>query len=129
MNPRVLIVDDEPNLCANLSAFLEDEGMDVCVAYSGEDALALLDGGALIDVVVTDMRLPGMDGNDTIRSIHASHPSVRFAIHTGTTQYALPDDFQAIGIGEEHVFKKPLEDMAILADAIEGMAAEGGAHD
>jgi DNA-binding NtrC family response regulator len=126
MSARVLIVDDEPRLCANLCAFLEDEGMEACTAYSGEDAMALLGTGARIDVVVTDMRLPGMDGNDTIRAIHAAYPSVQFAIYTGTSLYTLPEDLRAIGIERQYVFQKPLEDMALLADAIVHLTAKGG---
>ncbi|MCF6284089.1 MAG: response regulator [Candidatus Hydrogenedentes bacterium] len=126
MTVRVLIVDDEPNLCVNLSAYLEDEGMEVCFALSGEDAIVLLNGGTTVDVVVTDMRLPGMDGNDTIRAIHAAHPSVLFAIHTGTSVYAVPEDLRAFGITENSVFKKPMKDMAILADALEDLVAQKG---
>jgi len=126
MNVRVMIIDDEPNLCANLCAFFEDEGFEVFSAYSGEDALAFLDGGVQVDVVVTDMRLPGMDGNDTVRAIHAKYPAVRFAVHTGTAQYSVPDDLQAIGLEKKWVFRKPLQDMAVLADAIVQLAEQEG---
>ena len=125
MMVRVLVVDDEPNLRTNLCAYLEDEGMEVSSAHTGEDAVALVNNGTSVDVLVTDMRLPGMDGNDTIRAIHAADPSVLFVIHTGTTMYALPEDLRAIGITEDCVFKKPIKDMAVLAAALEDMVSTG----
>ena len=129
MSLRVLVIDDEPSVCANLCGFLEDEGMDVFSAYSGEEAMDVLEKGTEVDVVVTDMRLPGMDGNDTIRAIHAAYPTVQFAIHTGTSGYSVPGDLEAIGLGKEWVFKKPLEDMAILSSAIEQLVQRKGEHD
>ena len=69
-----------------------------------------------------DMRLPGMDGNDSIRAVHAIAPGLRFLIHTGSAAYSLPADLRTLGLDRSHVFFKPLQDMAPLARAIRALA-------
>jgi CheY-like chemotaxis protein len=126
MPVRVLIVDDEATLRGNLSAFFEDEGMDVEGAGSGEEAVAMVAGGRRFDVCVMDLRLPGMDGHETIRELLRLDPAMRFLIHTGTAGYALPDDLPALGVTEDHVYLKPLPDMRVLSEAIDRLAVEPG---
>jgi CheY-like chemotaxis protein len=124
MEPRVLIIDDEQNLRINLAAYLEDEAMEVAAAVSGEEAVALVAGGARFDVCVVDMRLPGIDGNDTIRQLHAQDPGLLFTIHTGTATYNIPDDLRAMGISGSVVFYKPMPDMTPLTSAIRQLARD-----
>jgi len=59
--PRVLVVDDEPDTCNNLSDILTDLGYRVDCAYDGPAALELVHKGPY-DVVLLDLRMPGMDG-------------------------------------------------------------------
>ncbi|MEJ1098206.1 MULTISPECIES: HD domain-containing phosphohydrolase [unclassified Pseudoxanthomonas] len=59
--PRILCVDDEPNLLAALERNLFDQ-FDVVTANGGEAGLAAMTEGAPFDVIVSDMRMPGMDG-------------------------------------------------------------------
>ncbi|WP_368564265.1 response regulator [Pseudoxanthomonas sp. UTMC 1351] len=59
--PRILCVDDEPNLLAALERNLFDQ-FDVTTANGGEAGLAAMAEGAPFDVIVSDMRMPGMDG-------------------------------------------------------------------
>jgi len=121
---RVLIVDDETNLRRSLAAFLDDEGMGVLSAGSGAEALALLDEDNEIHVCVMDMRLPDCDGNAVIRNIHTRFPGMRFLIHTGSAGYTVPDDLRNLGITSEMVFRKPLADLNILADALRALVRE-----
>jgi two-component system OmpR family response regulator len=114
----VLVVDDEPAVRENLSAYMEDEGMAVSEAESGEQAVELARDGGLFQVCVMDLRLPGMDGNAAILALHALQPKLRFLVHTGSTHYVLPPSLRAIGMSEGDVFMKPLADMSLLADAI-----------
>lgn len=115
---RVLIVDDESLISNGLKVFLEDEGLNAETAASGEEAVAMLQQGRDYDVCIMDMRLPGMDGNETIRAIHDINPEIRFIVHTGSVNYLVPDDLKHLGIQEEHLFHKPLADMALIAKAI-----------
>ena len=116
---RVLVVDDEPLIAESLLVYLQDEGMDVISADSGEDALQLArQSGDAFHVCIMDMRLPGVDGNRAIRELAAMYPAMKFVIHTGSVDYSLPDDLRSLGVSENYLFRKPVSDMASLAKAI-----------
>jgi CheY-like chemotaxis protein len=68
---RVLVVEDDPNHRKLARQVLEDNGHDVISADDGEEALALLSLQDF-DVVVLDMRMPGMDGREFIRRVRTS---------------------------------------------------------
>jgi len=122
VSPRVLVVDDEPFIVAGLRIFLEDEGMHVASAASGEEALDIVRNDSGIDVCIMDMRLPGINGDTTIRTLHELCPQLRFIIHTGTADYSIPDDLRAMGIDERQLFAKPLLDMTPLAETVATLA-------
>lgn len=109
----VLIVDDEPGLLFSLSAFLEDENFTVQRTSSGEEALALL-AKENFDAVIIDIRLPGKDGNDVIYEAKMSGYTAIFLIHTGSTDYQIPNSLQQFGINQEDIFLKPLLDLDIF---------------
>ena len=115
MRPRVLVVDDEPMVAANLQAFFEDENMEVLSVGSGEDALRVVSAEAGFHVCIMDLRLPGMDGCQTIIELHKVSPALRFVIHTGSTCYALSNELRAIGLTDSQLFVKPVLDMGPLA--------------
>jgi two-component system NtrC family sensor kinase len=81
---RVLVVDDEPELADLMRAMLEHAGCDVAVAESGAVALELLEA-ARFDAVVSDLRMPDMDGASLWRTVSARFPALsrRFLFITG----------------------------------------------
>ena len=82
-----------------MKAYLEDEGLTVVAVESGEEALQCLTSGYSFAVCIMDMRLPGIiDGNTSIRNLHTLCSHMSFIVHTGSSNYALPDDFQNLGI-------------------------------
>ena len=109
----ILVVDDDPAVLLNTSAYLEDEGFDILEAKSGMEALAIV-AEQKPDVGIVDMRLPGMDGNELIVKVHDIHPTMLFIIHTGSTDYVLPESLIAIGIDEKQVVHKPIPDMNVF---------------
>ena len=115
-----MVVDDEEMIRLSLTDFLEDEGFIVHSASKDEEVMDLLKERT-IDVAIIDMRLPGVDGNALIQKIHGIQPSMKFLIHTGTTDYSLPNFLKQMGIQREHVFKKPLMDMNIIVEAIKSV--------
>lgn len=115
---RVLIVDDEYLIATSLQAFLEDEGIVAASATSGEEAIEILKENNRYDVCIMDIRLPGMDGNSAMLSIHEICPDIRFIVHTGSVNYIVPDDLRGSGISVNHLFRKPLSDMTLVADVI-----------
>ena len=73
VTPTVLLVDDEPGVRFALTEVLVDRGYRVVTAGSGAQALTLLDG---VDVVVTDLSMPGMDGLELTTQIAARAPGL-----------------------------------------------------
>ena len=118
---RVLLVDDESLITTSLKIFLEDEGMSASAVDSGEKAVETLQRDKGFDVCIMDMRLPGIDGNETIRQLHQIAPSLRFIVHTGSVDYIVPKDLERLGIREEHIFQKPLSDMKSVAEAVRSL--------
>jgi two-component system NtrC family sensor kinase len=92
---RILVVDDEPELTAMMRDALEAAGYDVASAESGAVALAMLDEGRF-DVVVTDLRMPDMDGRALWRAVRERDPVLarRFVFVTGDTLSPLAAEFQ-----------------------------------
>jgi DNA-binding NtrC family response regulator len=85
---NVLIVDDERDFVEMLSLRLIDAGHRVQAAYSGQEALKILDEPGEeqwpeIDVVILDIKMPGMDGIETLKQIKARHPVVEVILLTG----------------------------------------------
>lgn len=126
MSPRVLVVDDEPFIVTGLQVFLEDEGMQVSSAGSGEEAVDIVRRDSGFDVCIMDMRLPGMDGDTTIRALHEICPDLEFIIHTGSADYSIPDDLRLMGIGDDQFFAKPLMDMTPLAEKVAALTGNRG---
>ncbi len=85
---NILIVDDERDFVEMLSLRFIDAGHRVRAAYSGKEALAVLaetEGDALpeIDVIILDIRMPGMDGIETLQQIKTRYPVVEVILLTG----------------------------------------------
>ncbi len=85
---NILLVDDERDFVEVLSLRLTDAGHRVRTAFSGQEALAVLAEGqddALpeVDVVVLDIKMPGMDGIETLKQIKARHPVIEVLLLTG----------------------------------------------
>ncbi len=114
---KVLIVDDEDMVCRMLRGFLEDQGFRIATALRGEDALELLTGDEF-DAAIVDIRLPDMSGNDFILKANTIRPGTAFFVHTGSIDYALPEELVNIGMTEESVLHKPIIDMNEITQAI-----------
>jgi DNA-binding NtrC family response regulator len=85
IEPSVLVVDDEVQFVETLIKRLDKRGVRVRPAHSGQEALdALDDGGAKkTDVVVLDVKMPGMDGLETLAAIKERHPLIEVVMLTG----------------------------------------------
>ena len=85
---RVLFVDDEVEFLQLMEKRLSRRGMEVSTAPDGESALDMLDavlaeGGEMFKVVVMDVRMPGMDGLETLRHMKAKAPELPVILLTG----------------------------------------------
>lgn len=119
----VLLVDDDEMIRECVTAYLEDEGFAVHAADSGEAGLIAL--ASLRPVVcMSDMRLPGMNGDEFIVKAHALCPATAFIIHTGML-YSLSDELCSLGMRDDDVLLKPIHDLSRLVDKIRNLAAAG----
>jgi CheY-like chemotaxis protein len=80
---RVLLIDDDANVRAAMSDMLTLEGHRVTAAASGSDGLARLEAGEIVDVVLTDLGMPGMNGWEVARALKARHPELPVGMITG----------------------------------------------
>ncbi len=85
---RILIVDDEPIIVRGLMSVLEDSGLDADLykAYSGEEALRILDE-IRMDIVVSDVKMPGMDGLQLMEHINREWPECRIIFLSGHSEF------------------------------------------
>ena len=104
--PHLLFVDDEPALRALMAERLTDHGFDVVEAESGERALELLHQFAF-DVVITDLRMPGMDGTQVIESARQRYPGIIAIVITGYG--TVKDAVEAIKRGASDFITKPFQ--------------------
>jgi len=81
----VLLVDDEDIVRLGTAEMIRDLGHQVAEASGGAEALALLADGFAPDVVVTDYKMPRMDGAELSRRLQAVHPALPILIITGYT--------------------------------------------
>jgi two-component system, NtrC family, response regulator AtoC len=109
---QILVVDDEVNLRRVLGAVLERAGYDVLVAADGTEGLAVL-ANHHIDVVVTDLRMPGVDGMALLREAQRVDPDIPVII---LTAYSTVDNaVEALKSGAFDYLTKPFEQSDVLA--------------
>jgi DNA-binding NtrC family response regulator len=101
---RVLIVDDERDFVEMLSLRLADDGHKVRTAYDAEEGLAAI-AETEPDVVVLDIRMPGMDGITALRTIRARHPIVEVVLLTG--HGSVDTAVQGLKLGAYDYLQKP----------------------
>ena len=113
--PAILIVDDERTLARAIRAYLTEAGYLAEVADDAEAALALLPT-LHPDVIVTDVRLPGMTGIDLLRKVREFDPGIATVVMTahGTIEGAV----EAMKLGAFDYLKKPLdlEELKLMVD-------------
>ena len=117
MDNRILLIDDEPDILSTLEMTLTQEAYPVATATGGEAALALFRKQPF-DLVITDMRMPGMDGVEVIRRVKALDPDVAVIMLTG---YATLENAVTVlrNAGAFDYLAKPLEDIDELLMVVE----------
>lgn len=113
---NVLLVDDEKDFVEMLSLRLQEAGERVTPAYNGKECLDTLEKKN-IDVVILDIKMPGMDGIETLREIKRKHPLAEVIMLTGhgTTETAV----QGMKLGAYDYLLKPA-DFEDLTSKLEG---------
>jgi len=115
----ILVTDDEENIRGFMRQALEMEGHEVLEAENGRKALEILENNATINLVVTDMIMPDMDGLELIRNIQRDMPSMRVVAVSGGGAIEADKYLEfAHRLGALITLEKPVEIDAFL-DAIE----------
>jgi EAL domain-containing protein (putative c-di-GMP-specific phosphodiesterase class I)/CheY-like chemotaxis protein len=115
---RVLLVDDEPNIVRALARILAGEGYAVTTADDGQAALKLVES-TTFDVIVSDIRMPGMDGLTLLRAIRGKDLDVPVVFLTGSP--AMETVVEAMEHGAFRYLTKPV-DGKDLVDVVEKAA-------
>lgn len=136
---KILLVDDEEDFITAMAERLEMRNLKSQTAYRGEEAMNLVQDEKP-DVMILDLRMPGIDGMEVLRRVRKSYPDVQVIIQTGHGNDL--DEAEARRLGVFDYLKKPV-DLELLIDRIraaykekikgEPMAAvafaEAGEHD
>ncbi|MDK2957797.1 MAG: hypothetical protein PWQ57_3295 [Desulfovibrionales bacterium] len=102
---KIMLVDDEERLLSTTKRLFERLNVDVATASNGRDALALLDE-CEVDVVLLDVKMPGMDGLETLSEIKKAHPLIEVVLVTGHASY--DDAVQGLKLGAMDYLLKPV---------------------
>jgi CheY-like chemotaxis protein len=80
---KILLVDDETSFLETISKRLQKREFSILTGSNGSEALKIMDGNQKPDVIILDVKMPGMDGIETLRKIKRKHPLVEVIMLTG----------------------------------------------
>jgi DNA-binding NtrC family response regulator len=115
MPPKILLVDDENRFRTTMRKMLIAHGLDVTDLDNGQAALTAL-AAQPYDVIVLDLRMPGMDGIQTLKAMKALHPNLEVIILTGHA--SMDDAMEIMQLGGTEYLLKPCS-VEELLDKIE----------
>ncbi|MCP4633248.1 MAG: response regulator [candidate division Zixibacteria bacterium] len=104
--PRVLVVDDEKFIRDLLQEFLDKQGYDVVLSESGETAVELTESTS-VDVALVDLKMPGIDGLETLNRLKNNQPNIPVIIMTGYP--TIETSIKALRLGAYDYVVKPFK--------------------
>lgn len=116
---KLMIVDDELEIREMLSRHFRFQGYDVKTAQHGKEALEII-SETKIDIVISDIRMPIMDGVDLCRKLRADYPMTRVIMITGYV--TLENAMACMRQGADNCVFKPFQDLKELESAVERSA-------
>jgi DNA-binding NtrC family response regulator len=119
---KVLLVDDEEDYVRTMAERMEMREVGSDVALTGEEAISMLEG-EIPDVMVLDLKMPGMGGLEVLEQVKRSHPQIQVIILTGHGSDA--EEIEARRLGAFDYMKKPVD----INDLMERVRAAGSALD
>ncbi len=123
---NVLLVDDEVPFVETMTKRLTKRDLDVSTAFNGQEALDKLEKSRSIEVVILDVKMPGIDGLETLKRIRKKYPLVEVIMLTGhaTVESAI----DGMKLGAFDYLMKPCE-MDILITKVGEAAKKKRAHE
>jgi DNA-binding NtrC family response regulator len=117
---NVLLVDDEVSFVETFSERLELRDFETSKAFSGEEALQILEINSSIEVVILDVKMPGMDGIETLTEIKRKNPLVEVMMLSGHADVA--SAIEGMKQGAFDYLMKPVEMDQIIAKITEAVS-------
>lgn len=114
---HILVIEDDPIVRFNVISYLADSGFLVSEKDNGTAGLEAVQALAP-DLVLCDLRMPGLDGLDVVQRVCADYPELPVIVVSGTG--AVGDAVEALRTGAWDFVPKPIQDMAVLEYAIDG---------
>ncbi len=112
---KALLVDDDVRNLFALASLLEDRGMEVLFGETGKEALAALERDQDVDIVLMDIMMPGMDGNETIAAIRQTPSLHEMPIIAVTAKAMEGDRERSLSAGASDYITKPVEPERLLS--------------
>ena len=113
--PKVLVVEDEPSVREAMSVLFKRNGFEVEGSESGDRAIGWLAEHGPVDLVITDLRLPGQDGIAVLKAARSQDPLAKVIVVTaqGDEDFAM----QACNEGAFRYLKKPYKNQELIVNA------------
>ena len=118
MPKKILIIDDEPEICKMVTEFLFDAGYAASYALNGPDGLAMIKKDSP-SLVLLDIGMPGMNGLEVMRLIHEQFPSLPVVILSGQSDTETVKKLAALGASE--YLTKPIHLETLLDQFVRDM--------
>jgi CheY-like chemotaxis protein len=102
--------------------YLQEMGYDAVAAEDGQVALQLQRRNPF-DVCIVDVRMPGIDGVETVKMLSRLASDTQFIICTGSPQFTLTSPLRELGLERRHIIYKPVVDMEIFVKLIKQLSS------
>jgi DNA-binding NtrC family response regulator len=126
LEPIVLLVDDEAPFVDTMTKRLTKRKLSVFKSYSGEEALETLKENSQIDLVILDVKMPGMDGIETLKEIRKEFPLVEVIMLTGHA--TVETSIEGMRLGAFDYLMKPC-DMDVLIEKVNAAVSKKRNHE
>jgi DNA-binding NtrC family response regulator len=126
LEPIVLLVDDEAPFVDTMTKRLTKRKLTVFKSYSGEEALETLKENSQIDLVILDVKMPGMDGIETLKEMRKEFPLVEVIMLTGHA--TVETSIEGMRLGAFDYLMKPC-DMDVLIEKVNAATKKKRDHE
>ena len=125
MKPVIMLVDDEVPFVETMTKRLGKRDLTIVSAHSGAEALTKLGQEDQIDVVILDVKMPGMDGIETLKEIKKTHPLIEVIMLTGHA--TVETGIDGMKLGAFDYLMKPC-DIEMLLKKVQEAKAKKNSH-
>ncbi len=123
---KILLVDDEVPFVEAMSRRLKKREIDILTAFSGTEALDILESDGSVEAVILDVKMPGMDGIETLGEIRKRFPLVEVIMLTGHA--TIETGIEGMKLGAFDYLMKPC-DMELLMNKLKEAVAKKRKHE